>query len=222
MELCISGFSVAPNPYYRTTNHGVYKNTAQIGGAGTNVTVGIQSYLNTDNGSLNVVSRVWSAIDPFGGNSSSLVGISTATTGNNETAQFEFTVVLDGLQYYLLKEVVTYSDGSTSETSSFLRFTIEESSFILIKSLLLTQSVKFASAVEVFDISSGINETGSPVTLPYTTSEFDITQPNDFAYDVSLPYGSTYTVAATGNNFSVNISNDALLGLAYQTVIYNI
>ena len=222
MELRISGFSVAPNPYYRTTNHEMLNNTAQIGGAGGNVTVGIESYLNTDNGSLNVVSRVWSAIDPFGGNSGSLVGISTATSGNDETAQFEFTVVLDGVvEYYLLKESVTYSDGSTSETSSFLRFIIEELSFILIKSLLLTQSVKFASAVDVFDISSVTDFSGSPVTPPFTTSDFDITQPNDFIYDVSLPYGSTYTASPTMNNFSVNVSNDVHLGLMCQTIIFN-
>lgn len=219
MELCISGFSVAPNPYYRTTNHGVYANTAQIGGAGTNVTVGIQSYLNTDNGSLNVVSRVWSATDPFGNNDGTLVSITPTASGNNETAEFEFTVGA-GDEYYLLKEVVTYSDGSTSETSSFLHFF--ENAGVLTISDFIVQSVKFPNSTDVFDNSGYVDLSGSPVTLPYTTSEFDITQPNDFAYDVSLPYGSTYTVAATGNNFSVNISNDALLGLAYQTVIYNI
>lgn len=219
MELCISGFSVAPNPYYRTTNHGEYANTAQIGGAGTNVTVGIQSYLNTDNGSLNVVSRVWSATDPFGNNDGTLVSITPTASGNNETAEFEFTVGA-GDEYYLLKEVVTYSDGSTSETSSFLHFF--ENAGVLTISDFIVQSVKFPNSTDVFDISGYVDLSGSPVTLPYTTSEFDITQPNDFAYDVSLPYGSTYTVAATGNNFSVNISNDALLGLAYQTVIYNI
>lgn len=219
MELCARGFSVAPNPYYRTTNHGEYANTAQIGGAGTNVTVGIQSYLNTDNGSLNVVSRVWSATDPFGNNDGTLVSITPTASGNNETAEFEFTVGA-GDEYYLLKEVVTYSDGSTSETSSFLHF-FENAGVLTISDFIL-QSVKFPNSTDVFDTSGYVDLSGSPVTLPYTTSEFDITQPNDFAYDVSLPYGSTYTVAATGNNFSVNISNDALLGLAYQTVIYNI
>ena len=220
MELCARGFSVAPNPYYRTTNHSEYANTAQIGGAGTNVTVGIQSYLNTDNGSLNVVSRVWSATDAFGTNNSTLVSITPTTSGNNESAEFEFTFG-NGDEYYLLKEVVTYSDGSTSETSSFVHFhtdgggTLDKSDFIL-------QSVKFPNSTDVFDNSGYVDLSGSPVTLPFTTSEFDITQPNDFVYDVSLPYGSTYTVAATGNNFSVNISNDALLGLMYQTVIYNI
>lgn len=219
MELCARGFSVAPNPYYRTTNHSEYANTAQIGGAGTNVTVGIQSYLKTDNGSLNVVSRVWSATDPFGNNDGTLVSITPTASGNNETAEFEFTVGA-GDEYYLLKEVVTYSDGSTSETSSFLHF-FENAGVLTISDFIL-QSVKFPNSTDVFDNSGYVVLSGSPGTLPYTTSEFDITQPNDFAYDVSLPYGSTYTVAATGNNFSVNISNDALLGLAYQTVIYNI
>lgn len=181
MELCISGFSVAPNPYYRTTNHSEYANTAQIGGAGTNVTVGIQSYLNTDNGSLNVVSRVWSATDPFGNNDGTLVSITPTASGNNETAEFEFTVGA-GDEYYLLKEVVTYSDGSTSETSSFLHF-FENAGVLTISDFIL-QSVKFPNSTDVFDNSGYVDLSGSPVTLPFTTSEFDITQPNDFVFEV--------------------------------------
>ena len=220
MELRISGFSVAPNPYYRTTNHGVYKNTDQIGGAGTNVTVGIQSYLNTDNGSLNVVSRVWSATDPFGTNNGVLVSITPTTLGNNETAEFEFTVGADNNESYLLKEVVTYSDGSTSESSSYVNLYITSGG--LSDSILIMQSSN-VSMLDIIDNSSGVEFSGNPMPISsiFTTSDFDITQPNDFIYDVSLPYGSIYTASPIGNNFSVNVSNDVLLGLIYQTIIFN-
>ena len=195
---------------------------AQVGGAGGNVTAAIQSNLLTNNGSLNVVSRVWSAVDAYGNNDGVLVGINTTPLGNNEIAAFEFTIGSVGDQYFLLKEVVTYSDGSTSETSSFLHF--HDNVGILNISDLIMQSVKLPNSTDVFDNSGYINLSGTliPFSSLAATSEVDDTQPNDFVYDVSLPYGSTYTVAATGNNFSVNISNDALLGLMYQTVIYNI
>ena len=200
----------------------MFNNTAQIGGAGGNVTVGIESYLNTDNGSLNVASRVWSATDPFGNNDGTLVSITPTTSGNNETAEFEFALgVGGGDEYYLLKEVVTYSDGNTSETSSLLHFHTDGSYKLDISDLIM-QSVNLPNSTDVFDNSGYVDLSGSPVTLPFTTSDFDVTQPNDFVYDVSLPYGSTYTVSPTGNNFAVNVSNDALLGLMYQTVIYNI
>lgn len=221
MELRISGFSVAPNPFFRTTNHRLYLNTAQIGGAGGNITVGIESYLNTDNGSLNIVSRVWSATDPFGNNDGTLVSITPTASGNNETAEFEFTFG-NGDEYYLLKEVVTYSDGSTSETSSFLHFHTDGSDKLDISDLIM-QSCKMASGTSFFDNSSWVDKLGNsiPVASVFITSDIDISQPNDAIYDVSSTYGDTFAVVPNIPNYSVNLSNDQLLGLMYQTIIFN-
>lgn len=220
MELCARGFSVAPKPYYRTTNHSLYSNTAQIGGAGSNVQVGIYSSLNTDNGSLSVVSRVWTATDPFGINIGT-GSITPTNLGNDEFVILEMRLSggSGNHEYYIIKEIVSYSDGSTSETASFYRF-IDDGNFVLDSNIAL-QSVKIPNPNDILDNSQYIDMVGT-VSNPFTTSELDITQPNDFIYDVSQAYGSVFTVSPTSSNYSANISNDQLLGVMYQRIIFNI